>query len=213
VKPVDDHDTVALEPAARLALGRTLGQEEQISNLIAFLVAIDASPLAAALGLGTSDVTVTREWALPHDGGRADLLVRVAGVPAALIEVKASADQHGEQLTRYDEWATAQEPAVRCFLVGVTGDHDGLPEGWRTDLTLPALLRLWLASRDPAPAVRGAPHRRPGLREHPGQHLVVRVRGCLDRGHRCDAAGKPHPLLPRPHGRAIRRWLSRCSCA
>lgn len=45
---------------ARLALGRTLGQEEQISNLIAFLAAIDASPLAAALGLGTSDVTITR---------------------------------------------------------------------------------------------------------------------------------------------------------
>jgi len=37
------------------------GGADQISNLIAILTAIDAAPVATALGLGTSDVTVTRE--------------------------------------------------------------------------------------------------------------------------------------------------------
>jgi hypothetical protein len=146
---MNDHGAMTLEPAARLALGRTLGQEEQVSNLIAFLAAIDPAPLVTAMRWEPAHVTIARESVLPHRRRRADLLVRHPDGHAALIEVKVSADQHRDQFARYDEWAKAQKPIVQCFLLGITRDHDAVPDGWHTDLTLPALLRGWLTSHDP----------------------------------------------------------------
>ena len=81
--------------------------------------------------------------------GAADLVVRDGDRPLALLEVKAAATQHGNQYSRYDEWARAQAAPVACHLVTLEAEPEGAPEGWTTETTLPALLRSWQGSSHP----------------------------------------------------------------
>jgi len=137
-----DPDEAPADPSlARDALERLLLKEERISDLIAFLAALDPEPLLRALGLTARDPRIRREEMIPGTpgrGGRADLVVRDGAVPIALVEVKAAAGRHGDQLDRYDSWARAQDTGVRSFLVALVDEDCETPDGWRTDVTLPA---------------------------------------------------------------------------
>ena len=101
-----DMDTGPLPAAAGQALERLLSRETQISDLIAFLAALDTAPFLAALGLPVWQARVRREERLSNGAGNADLIVsdETAG-PIALLEIKASAAQHGDQFERYAAWA------------------------------------------------------------------------------------------------------------
>ena len=129
-----------------------LTKEERVSDLLALLCALDAGPLAEALGLAVKRPRVDREAMLAAGGrsaGRADLLVSDGGRPVALLEVKVGAAEHGGQLARYDAWAAGQgPPGVARLLVGLVDEPRAAPAGWRTDLTLPRLLRAWAGSAD-----------------------------------------------------------------
>jgi len=104
-----------LPVAAGQALERLLSQENQISDLIAFLAALDSVPFLEALGQPGTHCYVEWEELLGKGSGRADLIVRDESGPMALLEIKVGATQHGDQFARYDSWAKAQTPpASRC---------------------------------------------------------------------------------------------------
>jgi hypothetical protein len=145
--------SVALSGPADDALGRLLNREDQVTDLIAFLAALDPKPLATALGLEAQDVRTVREQKITArvDGvslsGRADLLVYEGAQLCALVEVKASAGEHGGQFRLYQAWAAAQDlPVSACHLIALAGETPGVPIGWTTSLTIPGLLRNWEAS-------------------------------------------------------------------
>ena len=100
-----DMDTGPLPAAAGQALERLLSRETQISDLIAFLAALDTAPFLAALGLPVWQARVRREERLSNGAGNADLIVSDETGPIALLEIKASAAQHGDQFERYAAWA------------------------------------------------------------------------------------------------------------
>jgi hypothetical protein len=135
--------------AARRALGRLLSREDRISDLVAFLAALDSQPLLTALDLLARDPQVGREDVLGQGAGRADLVVWDGSQPLALLEIKAAAGQHGDQFDRYDLWARTQVPEVKCHLISLEGKLREAPAGWMTELTLPALFRSWQGSRHP----------------------------------------------------------------
>jgi hypothetical protein len=131
---------------ARQALGRLLSKEDRISDLIAFLAALDPQPLLTALELMAQDPHVGREDVLGQGAGRADLVVRDGNRSLALLEIKVAAGQHGDQYDRYDLWARTRVTEVKCHLVSLEGKLREAPAGWMTELTLPALFRSWQAS-------------------------------------------------------------------
>lgn len=129
------------------ALGRLLSREEQVSDLVAFLAALDPEPLRAALDLAPGELRVRREASL-GSAGRADLLVR-AGGDTALLEVKEAAAEHGDQFASYDAWASRQTGRpVRCFVASLDDEVSGVPVGWGR-LPLPRLVGGWRNSTDP----------------------------------------------------------------
>ena len=131
------------------ALGRLLTKEERISDLAAFLAALDPQPLLRVLDLTARDPRVSREEVLGGGVGRADLVLRDGTRPLAVLEIKSAAAQHGDQYERYDLWARAQVPKVRCYLISLDGKPRDAPDGWVTELTLPVLLRSWQGSQHP----------------------------------------------------------------
>ena len=138
-----------LPAAAGQALERLLSHENQISDLIAFLAALDSEPLLEAFGLSGTHCYVEREELLGKGAGRADLIVRDESGPVALLEIKVGAAQHGDQFARYDSWAKAQTPPARCYLIGLDGGPLDAPSDWAVAFTLPVLLRRWQASKNP----------------------------------------------------------------
>lgn len=83
-------------------------------------------------------------------GQSADLIVRNASDTAiALLEIKASAAQHGDQFDRYDNWAKAQPQPPACYLIALDGEALNPPEDWKAAPTCPQLLGCWRGSRDP----------------------------------------------------------------
>lgn len=138
-----------LPAAADEALERLLSREDRISDLIAFLAALDPEPFLAALGLPIRQARVRREARLGDQAGNADLVVSDEAGPVALLEIKASAAQHGDQFKRYDAWARARTPPARCYLIALDGESLGAPGGWVTEPSLPRLVRSWQHSSNP----------------------------------------------------------------
>ena len=60
---------------------------------------------------------------LGGQAGNADLVVSDEAGPVALLEIKASAAQHGDQFERYDAWARTRTPPARCYLIALDGDR------------------------------------------------------------------------------------------
>lgn len=135
--------------AASQALARLLSRENRVSDLIAFLAGLDSEPFLAALGLPAQEVYVKREDLLgKRETGSADLVVRNENGPIALLEIKVSAAQHGNQFERYEKWANEQTPPPKCYLVALDGEALSPPPGWAVE-ALPRLLRCWQSSRNP----------------------------------------------------------------
>jgi hypothetical protein len=59
-----------------------------------------------------------------------------------------AATEHGDQFSRYQNWAAGQNPPVACFLVGLDGARKDVPETWVSKVTLPVLFRSWCNSTD-----------------------------------------------------------------
>src|SRR5579875_1392509 len=101
-----DKEPGKLPGAADEALGRLLSREDRISDLIAFLAALDPEPFVAALGLPLQRARVRREVRLDGQAGNADLVVSGEAGPVALLEVKASATTRGRKPVRRQPGAT-----------------------------------------------------------------------------------------------------------
>ena len=76
------------------------------------------------------------------------LILRDGTIPRALIEIEVAATEHGDQFSRYQNWAAGQNPPVACFLVGLDGAGKDVPETWVSKVTLPVLFRSWCNSTD-----------------------------------------------------------------
>jgi hypothetical protein len=87
----EDPEPGKLPAAASEALERLLSREDRISDLIAFLAALDPEPFLVALGLPIRQARVRREARLGGQAGNADLVVSDEAGPVALLEIKASA--------------------------------------------------------------------------------------------------------------------------
>jgi hypothetical protein len=144
------HERGAQLPAAALqALTRLLSRENRVSDLVAFLVGLDAAPLLTALGLPAQEVRAKREDLLGRrETGSADLVVRNGKRVLALLEIKVSAAQHGNQFERYAGWAKSQTPSPRCYLSALDWEALSAPPDW-TAVPLPCLFRSWQESCDP----------------------------------------------------------------
>jgi hypothetical protein len=142
--------------AASQALARLLSKENRVSDLIAFLAGLDSESFLAALGLPPQEVCVKREDLLGKRGtGSADLVVRGESGPIALLEIKVSAAEHGNQFERYDNWARDQVAQPKCYLVALDGEAMSPPPGWAVE-PLPRLFRCWRDSRNPHAAWLGS---------------------------------------------------------
>jgi hypothetical protein len=142
--------------AASQALARLLSRENRVSDLIAFLAGLDSESFLAALGLPLQEVRVKREDLLgKRETGTADLVVRGESGPIALLEIKVSAAQHGNQFERYDNWARVQATEPKCYLVALDGEALSPPLGWAVE-PLPRLFRCWRDSRNPHAAWLGS---------------------------------------------------------
>ncbi|OSY39580.1 hypothetical protein C8E95_1772 [Pseudonocardia autotrophica] len=105
------------------ALARLLAHESRVSDLLAWLIEIDDSPIREYLGLGSGPVRARREVGVK--GGSIDLVLQLHedGRPVAVLEMKTSADIHGDQLGRYDGWVESLEQLPRRFLCTLDGDR------------------------------------------------------------------------------------------
>jgi hypothetical protein len=143
-------ESEVLPIAASQALARLLSRENRVSDLIAFLAALDFEPFLAVLGLPAQEAHCKREDVLgKRETGSADLVVRGASGPVALLEIKVSAAQHGNQFERYDGWAKDQTPPPACYLIALDGEALSPPPDWAVELTLPRLFRCWQDSDNP----------------------------------------------------------------
>lgn len=135
-----------------LNLGRLLKHEENLSNLIAFMVDVDPSPFAMFLGLPSGvGLKVSREQKLPGKLGRLDLLAKQDGMPIAVLELKTMAGIHGDQLKNYETWADNQAgqgvdpPALYLVELNQFSYHDA--DRWIRS-TISQLLDAWVSDSD-----------------------------------------------------------------
>jgi hypothetical protein len=90
-----DKELGELPAAAGQALARLLSRKDRVSDLIAFLAALDPEPFLAALDLSAQEAHLKREDRLgKRETGSADLVVRDDSGPIALLEIKPSAAEH-----------------------------------------------------------------------------------------------------------------------
>lgn len=144
-----DEKGAQLPAAAVQALARLLSRENRVSDLIALLAGLDTVPFLAVLGLPAQEALAKREDLLgKRETGSADLVVRNGKTVLALIEIKVSAAEHGNQFERYDGWAKSQTPSPRCYLTALDGDALNAPPGWAA-VPLAHLFRSWQESQDP----------------------------------------------------------------
>jgi hypothetical protein len=86
---------------------------------------------------------------LDGQAGNADLVESDEAGTVALLEVKASAAQHGHQFERYDASARARTPPARCYLIALDGESLASPGGWASEPSLAHLVRSWQGIGNP----------------------------------------------------------------
>ncbi|KUL41214.1 PDDEXK-like family protein [Actinoplanes awajinensis] len=125
------------------ALARLLASENNTSDLLAYLIELDATPLVAVLGLPPGTYAAAREVRTGGRRSRLDLVVHREGSrePVAVLEVKGAAGEHGDQLARYAEWA----PSAKLFYCTLDGTATAAPAPWQP-LSLVALFGAWHGS-------------------------------------------------------------------
>ena len=131
-------------------LTRLLRIEDDWTNLITYLAERDPEPLRRELDLVQGPLRVHREQCVPE--GREDAVVRIAGEPVALLEVKLTASAHGGQFDAYEAWAESVGlPVARRYVVGPNTDPiPGEPPTWSRVHTIPSLLDAWAERSDDA---------------------------------------------------------------
>lgn len=129
----------------RNALGRLIAHENSGSDLLAFLIEMDARPLVGILGLEDDAYVAQREVQETGSGrGRLDLVVRRQSdnQPVAVLEIKGASSVHGDQLERYNDWAASLKPAPKLFYCTLDGAGDIPPVPWQ-QLNLAELFAAW----------------------------------------------------------------------
>ncbi|ROP44888.1 PD-(D/E)XK nuclease superfamily protein [Pseudokineococcus lusitanus] len=122
------------------AWDRLLNNEVVVCDLLAVLAAAEQGPLQALLGT-SSEISVRREAST--GGGRADLLISDDTGVVAVVEVKLSADEHGDQLAKYQ----TAHPAARLFYASLEQEVGGLDSRWKP-IDLSELFALWTGAGD-----------------------------------------------------------------
>ncbi|MGV9671700.1 PD-(D/E)XK nuclease family protein [Gordonia sp. NPDC003504] len=108
-------------------LGRVLRSEVDVSSLLGYLISLDASPITAFLNLDRKIVNVRVE--VPYTrSSRMDVVLDGNDGPIAVLELKVSADEHGDQLDRYQQFA--HEHGARCYIVDLEGSNSVQRERW-----------------------------------------------------------------------------------
>lgn len=133
---------------ADLFLGRILRREVDVSALLAYCAALDPAPLQRALDLSEPIADVQVE--VPHKkSSRMDVVLyasRVDGLrPQAVLELKVSASEHGDQLARYEAYSKAD--GAKKFLVDLELIGASCPEGW-SRRNLADIFACWEYSED-----------------------------------------------------------------
>lgn len=111
----------ALSTDVTHSLSRLLRDENSVSDLIAYLFALDPHSFLDGRFGDLTEPRLRREQNLMGgDGGtelfgRADLLLQDGSEPIALFEVKVTAGEHGEQLANYVSWAAGLQAKTGIF--------------------------------------------------------------------------------------------------
>lgn len=126
-------------------LGRVLRREVDVSSLLAYCATLDPSPLQRLLQL-LDPIADARVEVQHGQHSRLDVVLdRPDGTPQAVLELKVSATEHGDQLARYDEYADTHR--ARKFLVDLELPGTRCPDGW-TRLNLADAFGCWEESND-----------------------------------------------------------------
>lgn len=128
-----------------LMLGRVLRHETHVASLLAYLVALDAEPLQRRLGLPQPICGVRTE--VQHTKkNRLDVVLDGADGAMAVLELKVSAAEHNDQLTRYNDFA-ARHGAAR-FILDLELAPTDVPQGWHPH-SLADVFGDWTTSAHP----------------------------------------------------------------
>lgn len=120
-------------------LGRVLRSEVDVSSLLAYCASVDPVPLQRVLEL-SEPITGVRVEVQYGKRSRLDVVLDGEEHPQAVLELKVSATEHGDQLARYDEFAV--EHGARKFLVDLELPGTRVPDGW-TRLNLADVFGCW----------------------------------------------------------------------
>lgn len=125
-------------------LGRVLTREVDTASLLGFVASRDPEPLRRLLGLHEpiQDVRVEVPFG---KRSRLDVVLYGTNAPIAALEVKVSATEHGDQLVRYQEFASQHGAAT--FLIDLELAGTTAPPGW-TRLSLVEAFGCWSDSVD-----------------------------------------------------------------
>ncbi|WP_287001677.1 MULTISPECIES: PD-(D/E)XK nuclease family protein [Gordonia] len=108
-------------------LGRVLRSEVDASSLLGYLISLDSAPIPTLLNLDReiSDVRVE----VPYTrSSRMDVVLYDSDGPVAVLEIKVAADEHGDQLERYQQFAQSRD--ARCYVVDLEGGDSPPRERW-----------------------------------------------------------------------------------
>lgn len=126
-------------------LGRVLIHEVDTASLLAFVARRDPEPLCRILRL-REPIREVRVEVPFGKRNRLDLVVYgEGGHPTAVLEVKVAATEHGDQLTRYQEFADQHGAAM--FLIDLELPGSKVPPGW-TRFSLAEVFECWADSLD-----------------------------------------------------------------
>lgn len=135
--------------AAHRQLGRVLRSEVDVSSLLAYCITLDPLPFAELVGLREPISGVITE--LPAGrAGRLDLALRSGDATVAVIEVKVSATEHGDQFDRYDAYAASV--GARTILLELEASTASMRDGW-TRVSLVDAFGCWSTSTNEAARV------------------------------------------------------------
>ena len=130
--------------------GRALN-EDYLTEHLALALRLDPRPFIRAfspkVNFPSGEFDVRTQVPLP-DRSRLDLVLERAGKPFAWVEIKASAEEHGDQLRRYEAAAAQLNPRPSLLLLG--------PTTFQPNSQLPRI--VWSDLVEAVAATEGASH-------------------------------------------------------
>ena len=125
-------------------MGRVLRNEVDVASLLGFLAARDPCPLQQFLDLPEPIRNVRVEVQFANTS-RLDVVLDGGRGPIAVLELKVSATEHGDQLARYEQFASRYGAAK--YLADLELPESSSPNGW-TRVGLAELFGCWVGSAD-----------------------------------------------------------------